>query len=110
MTDAAELAPEAGRAGGVVGSGTPAGQCLRIIRWARDLFAFDLPVVVVRLADAAGSRRDSVDGLAQDSCSCSEEEESDLHLGGLVATVGCLLKSCVRYRASLWCQGRESRN
>lgn len=50
------------------------------------------PVVVVRLADTASCSGDSVDRLSHDSCSCGEEKESDLHLGDLVATVGCALK------------------
>jgi hypothetical protein len=46
-----------------------------------------LPVIVVRLAYAALSRRDSVDGLSHDGSSGGEETEDDLHLGDFVVTV-----------------------
>lgn len=59
--------------------------------WLRDT-SRAVPVVVVRLADTASCSGDSVDRLSHDSCSCGEEKESDLHLGDLVATVGCALK------------------
>jgi len=75
-------------AGGVVGSATPSGQCLVVVssiaQACKKLF---LPVVVVRFAHTALSRRDSVDRLRHDCSSSGEENESDLHLGDLVATV-----------------------
>ena len=49
----------------------------------------NLPVVVVRLADAACGCGHGVDGLSHNSCNHGEENEGDLHLGDLVATEGC---------------------
>lgn len=75
-------------AGGVVGSATPSGQCLVVVSSiAQEYEKLFLPVVIVRLAHTALSRRDSVYRLSHDCSSSGEENESDLHLGDLVANV-----------------------
>jgi hypothetical protein len=83
---------EAERAGGAVGSGTPAGQCLGselVGTIEGSLGEQFVPVIVVRLACATCRWRDSVYALSHDSCCCGKQDESDLHLGEVVVTVNC---------------------